>query len=112
MSTTTDVSLADLDLFANGAPWAVFEDLRRNSPVHWNVEPEPNSGFWSVTRYHDIVDVLRNTEVFSSQLGTANLEELDARQMEILERCHGTEWPMHCEWLDAYLRANTRGKVA
>ncbi|MDI1289288.1 MAG: cytochrome P450 [bacterium] len=95
MSTTTEVSLADLDLFADGAPWAVFEELRRNSPIHWNVEPEPNSGFWSVTRYHDIVEVLRNTDVFSSQLGTANLEELDARQMEIRRSMLETDGPRH-----------------
>ncbi len=95
MSTTTDVSLADLDLFAHGAPWTVFENLRRNSPIHWNVEPEPNSGFWSVTRYHDIVEVLRNTEVFSSQIGTANLEELDARQMEIRRSMLETDGPRH-----------------
>lgn len=95
MRATTDVSLADLDLFSEGAPWAVFEDLRRHSPVHWNVEPQPNSGFWSITRYHDIVEVLRNTEVFSSQLGTANLEELDTRQMEIRRSILETDGPRH-----------------
>jgi cytochrome P450 len=95
MSTTTDVTLADLDLFANGAPWQVFEDLRRDDPVHWNIEPEPNAGFWSITRYHDIVDVLRNTDVFSSQLGTANLEELDTRQMEIRRSILETDGTRH-----------------
>ena len=38
MATLTDVTLADLDLFADGAPWGIFEELRRNSPVHWNTE--------------------------------------------------------------------------
>lgn len=95
MSTITDVTLADLDLFANGAPWSVFEDLRREDPIHWNVEPEPNAGFWSVVRYHDIVDVLRNTELFSSQVGTANLEELDTRQMEIRRSILETDGTRH-----------------
>lgn len=95
MSTVTDVTLADLDLFANGAPWSVFEDLRREDPIHWNVEPEPNAGFWSVVRYHDIVDVLRNTELFSSQVGTANLEELDTRQMEIRRSILETDGTRH-----------------
>ena len=95
MSTITDVTLADLDLFAHGAPWQVFEDLRRDDPVHWNVEAEPNAGFWSITRYHDIVDVLRNTDVFSSQLGTANLEELDTRQMEIRRSILETDGTRH-----------------
>jgi cytochrome P450 len=95
MSTVTDVTLADLDLFANGAPWSVLEDLRREDPIHWNIEPEPNAGFWSVVRYHDIVDVLRNTEVFSSQVGTANLEELDTRQMEIRRSILETDGTRH-----------------
>lgn len=82
MSTATDVSLADLDLFEAQIPWQVFDDLRANKPVHWSDEPAPNSGFWSLTRYHDIVRVLRDTETFSSEKGTVNLEELDEEQME------------------------------
>jgi len=95
MSTLTDVTLADLSLFAEGAPWQVFEDLRRNDPVHWNVEETPNSGFWSVTRYNDIVDVLRDTETYSSEVGAANLEELDTRQLEIRKSILETDGPRH-----------------
>ena len=95
MSTLTDVTLADLGLFANGAPWQVFEDLRRNAPIHWNVEEAPNSGFWSVTRYNDIVEVLRDTETYSSEIGAANLEELDTRQLEIRKSILETDGPRH-----------------
>jgi cytochrome P450 len=95
MSTQTDVTLADLSLFANGAPWQVFEDLRRNDPVHWNMEEAPNSGFWSVTRYNDIVEVLRDTETYSSEIGAANLEELDTRQLEIRKSILETDGPRH-----------------
>lgn len=82
MSATTDVSLANLDLFEAQIPWQTFDELRANSPVHWSEEPAPNSGFWSLTRYHDIVRVLRDTETYSSEKGTVNLEELDEEQME------------------------------
>ena len=95
MSTLTDVTLAYLSLFADGAPWQVFEDLRKNSPVHWNVEEAPNNGFWSVTRYNDIVDVLRDTETYSSEIGAANLEELDTRQLEIRKSILETDGPRH-----------------
>ncbi len=95
MTTMTDVSLADLELFRDGAPWGVFADLRRDDPVHWNVEPAPNAGFWSIVRYHDIVDVLRNPDTFSSQIGTANLEELDTRQMEIRRSMLETDGTRH-----------------
>lgn len=74
--TATDYSLADLDLFAHGAPWTVFEELRKSPGLHFSPEEAPNSGFWSVTRYHEIVRVLRDTETFTSTKFT-NLEEVD-----------------------------------
>lgn len=82
MSSATNISLADLDLFESGDPWAAFDQLRTTDPVHWDDEDAPNHGFWSLTRYHDIVGVLRDTETFSSERGTVNLEELDAEQIE------------------------------
>jgi cytochrome P450 len=82
LTSTKNVSLADLDLFEHGNPWAAFDELRANTPVHWDEEDAPNHGFWSLTRYHDIVSVLRDTETFSSERGTVNLEELDEEQIE------------------------------
>jgi cytochrome P450 len=81
MTSASSINLADLDLFANGAPWQAFATLRKESPVHWNEEEKPNHGFWSVTRYHDIVKVLRDPETFTSERFT-NLEEVDAEQEE------------------------------
>lgn len=95
MTTLTDVTLADLDLFDDGAPWGIFDELRAKSPVHWNVEEEPNAGFWSVTRYHDIVHVLRDTETFSSQLAAVGFEELDTRQLEIRRSMLETDGTRH-----------------
>lgn len=95
MTSTTNVTLADLDLFEHGNPWAVFDDLRANDPVHWDVEPAPNHGFWSLTRYHDIVAVLRDTETFSSERGTVNLEELDEEQIEARKSMLETDGVRH-----------------
>ena len=83
MSTTTSAKLADNDLFAKGAPWGLFDELRHEDPVSWQEEPAPNKGFWAVTKYHDIVEILRDTETFSSEIGGTSLEELDASQVEI-----------------------------
>jgi cytochrome P450 len=79
MNSLSSLSLANLDIFANGAPWSVFEQLRKESPIHWNEEESPNSGFYSVAGYHDIVKVLRDPETFTSERFT-NLEEVDAEQ--------------------------------
>lgn len=82
MVSTTNISLADLDLFEFGDPFRAFDELRASTPIHWDDEEAPNHGFWSLTRYHDIVSVLRDTESFSSERGTVNLEELDDEQIE------------------------------
>lgn len=89
-----NVTLANLDLFANGAPWSLFEDLRRESPMHWNEEEAPNSGFYSVTRFHDIVKILRDSETFTSERFT-NLEEVDAEQEEARRSLLETDGTRH-----------------
>lgn len=91
MKSTT---LANLDNFENGAPWSLFADLRRQSPIHWNEEEKPNSGFFSVTRYHDIVKVLRDSQTFTSERFT-NLEEVDAEQEEARRSLLETDGTRH-----------------
>ncbi len=98
MTTTkssTEISLADLDLFEHGDPWAAFDELRATDPVHWDHEDAPNHGFWSLTRYHDIVGVLRDTETFSSERGAVNLEELDDEQLEARKSMLETDGERH-----------------
>ncbi|HAM27987.1 MAG TPA: cytochrome P450 [Microbacteriaceae bacterium] len=95
MTSLANVTLADLDLFEHDQPWAVFDELRGKAPVHWDEEEAPNHGFWSLTRYHDIVGVLRDTETFSSERGTVNLEELDADQIEARKSMLETDGVRH-----------------
>jgi cytochrome P450 len=91
----TNVTLADLDLFEQAPPWELFDELRATAPVHWDEEEAPNHGFWSLTGYHDIVRVLRDTETFSSEKGTVNLEELDADQIEARKSMLETDGVRH-----------------
>jgi len=88
------INLADLDLFEKGAPWDAFKTLRNESPVHWNEEEAPNSGFYSVMKYHDIVRVLRDSETFTSERFT-NLEEVDAEQEEARRSLLETDGTRH-----------------
>lgn len=74
-----EINLSNLDLFESGAPWSVFKELRENDPLHFSEEAAPNHGFWSLTRYHDVVSVLRDPVTFTSERFT-NLEEVDAEQ--------------------------------
>lgn len=94
MTSTEKINLADLDLFEKGAPWEAFKTLRNESPVHWNEEEAPNSGFFSVMKYHDIVKVLRDSETFTSERFT-NLEEVDAEQEEARRSLLETDGSRH-----------------
>jgi cytochrome P450 len=75
---TPRVDLADLDLWAREVPHAEFARLRREAPVAWSEEAPPNSGFWSVTRYADIVAASRDVATFSSGRGVSFEEPTDA----------------------------------
>lgn len=74
--TTRTIDLTDLDVFEANQAWPLFDELRASAPVHWNPEPTPNRGFWSVTRHADIVTVDRDHETFTST-DYVNLEEVD-----------------------------------
>ena len=56
------------DAFADGAPYNTFARLRREDPCHWS-DFDQGAGYWSITRHADIVEMIRDTETFSSGRG-------------------------------------------
>jgi cytochrome P450 len=74
---TDGVDLADLDMWARGVPYAEFARLRREAPVAWFDEAPPNSGFWSVHCYEDIITASRDVATFSSARGISFEEPTD-----------------------------------
>jgi hypothetical protein len=69
IAMTGAVDLTDLDMWARGVPYPEFARLRREAPVAWHGEAPPNSGFWSVLCYKDIVAASRDVGTFSSARG-------------------------------------------
>lgn len=64
--------LTDLDIFANGTPHQVFEELRNDDPLHWHAPTEhtpDGEGFWNLTRHDDVTWAAREAELFSSVSG-------------------------------------------
>lgn len=76
--------LTDLDRWAERTPYEVFARLRREAPIAWFDEEEPNHGFWSVHGYADIVEMSRDTVRFSSATGVSfeepSQDEMQARR--------------------------------
>ena len=70
------VDLLDHDLFADHEPWEVFDRLQREAPVFFHPEPQ-GRGFWAVSKYADVLAVLKDPKTFSSELGgAATIEDL------------------------------------
>jgi cytochrome P450 len=90
-----DVDLSDLDVFERNGAWPLFDVLRDQEPLHWNPEPSPNHGFWALTRHADVAAVTRDEETFSSEVGGANLEELDEEQIEVRKSMLETDGARH-----------------
>jgi cholest-4-en-3-one 26-monooxygenase len=75
VTTAQSVDLYSPDTYAQYMPYDAFAQLRRESPIVWQTEPE-GPGYWAVTRYEDIVTVSNDNVLFSSHLGGTNLEDL------------------------------------
>ncbi|GAA2129320.1 cytochrome P450 [Actinomadura napierensis] len=67
-----DLDLTDLDRFAHGFPYEVFDELRREAPVWWHPATEHTpggEGFWVISRYTDVVAAASDATTFSSEGG-------------------------------------------
>ena len=71
-----DLDLTDPDIYAERVPVEEFAELRRTAPVSW-VPQQPGTtgfddgGYWAVTRHADVVEVSRNSDVYSTWENTA-----------------------------------------
>lgn len=91
----TNVNLSD-DAFFDSVPHETFALLRREAPVHWS-EWKGGDGYWSITRYADILDILRDFKRFSSEKG-ANLEDWDSGQALARRSLMETDPPRHTKY--------------
>ena len=67
--TVESIDLLDLGLFERAEYHDIFRRLRREAPVHWHPGTEELNGFWSLTRYADVMFVSRHPEIFVSSHG-------------------------------------------
>jgi cytochrome P450 len=92
----SDANIVDHDTFVTGFPHATFERLRKHDPVSWWDEPD-GSGFWAVTRYHDLLAVSRDTKTFSSAQGIT-LEEMEPADFEARRNMMEYDSPEHTRY--------------
>ncbi|OOL33563.1 cytochrome P450 [Rhodococcus rhodochrous] len=85
------IDLMDLEPFIDGTENALLAHLREHEPLHWNDEAD-GPGFWSVTRYEDVIRVVNDPETFINGDGTQIL----SRKVEGgTSTVHNTDPPRH-----------------
>ena len=83
-------------LFQDDSVGHYFERLRRDAPVHYQTNAI-NGGFWSVTKYKDIMQVDTNHAVYSSDWGLGGITLFDEPMAERRPSFIAMDPPLHDE---------------
>jgi cytochrome P450 len=89
-----DIDLTDLDRWARGVPHDWFTLLRRDRPVFWQDERR-GRGFWSLTRYDDVLAASKDWQTFSAEVGGTSLMDLTPEQVESRKSMLDSDPPGH-----------------
>jgi len=61
-----EIDVSEPELWRTDSHWPYFERLRREDPVHYCAR-SAFGPYWSITKYHDIMAIDTNHQVFSSE---------------------------------------------
>jgi cholest-4-en-3-one 26-monooxygenase len=103
-----DKALSDPGFFVDHDPHPMWRQLRKEDPVHWT-EPGTVRGYWSVTRYDDIIAVVSAPALFTSaQLfalpSTPEMEQITPEMLGSGEMLLMTDPPLHVAMRRAFNR--------
>jgi cytochrome P450 len=92
-SPGAQVDLSDLGPFIAGREHELFRIIREHDPLHWNEEPN-GPGYWSLTRYADLITVIDDPATYVNGQGT----QIPSRRVEgHTPTVHNTDPPRHTE---------------
>jgi cytochrome P450 len=110
------VRVADRDLFREGPPHELFRRLRSECPVHWSdgiTEYPDEDGFWSVTTAHEVHEVSRDWQTFSSELGGFTATKNTGLSLEMQQAMFiGMDPPKHDRLKSLFQRGFTPKRIA
>jgi cytochrome P450 len=81
------------DTYLSGFPHAAFRRLRHEEPVTWTTESD-GSGFWSVTKHANVIEVSRDYERFTASRGI-RIENMDPDELEARRSMMELDPPEH-----------------
>ncbi len=117
MTASNAPDFTDMRLFAEGAPWAVFEKLRKNAPVSWSAAPsgwppEEGPGYWNLVRAADIAAVTRDAQTFSSARGGVTIPSSAVGSLEAIRSMMiGKDPPEHTAQRGVVMSAFTPKRI-
>ncbi len=93
-----DTALSDPGFFVEHDPHPLWKELRESDPIHWT--EGLGKPFWSVTRYDDVISVVREPTLFSSAylIGLPSSPEMEQVTPQMLgsgEMMLMTDPPLH-----------------
>ena len=105
------VDLSSQDAFLDGAPFATFDRLRAEDPVHWTEFTGRDRGFWSITRHADILALNAKTDLLSSARGI-RMEDQTEEEYEARKTFQETDPPVHRAFRALASKAFSKGMIA
>src|SRR4051794_27469509 len=107
----TDINLLDHELFGDHEPWEGFDQLQSEAPVYFHAEPD-GRGFWVVTKYDDVLAVVRDPKTFSSEVGgSATISDLPEDVLEARRNFLEFDPPKHGRYRRLISTSFTPGAV-
>lgn len=88
------IDITSHDTYVERVPHEVFARMRAESPVAWTEEADGGRGFWSLTKYEDVLFASRHAELFSSRFGI-RMEDMDAEETEARRTMMEMDSPEH-----------------
>ncbi len=94
-----ELDIVSHDVYERGVPFDSYDRFRAEAPVAWINEGIHNgqtgTGFWSLTRWDDVVAVHKDWRTFSSEVGGTELEELAPDALAARRTMLETDPPRH-----------------
>ena len=89
------IDLHDPEAFQQGIPHKAFAAMREMPGLTWSPDSNGTRGFWSVTRYDDLVTVSRDTDTYSSGVGHIQIYDIDEDALEARASMIDMDPPIH-----------------
>tara|TARA_R110000787_G_scaffold20281_10_gene60375 strand:- start:3031 stop:4275 length:1245 start_codon:yes stop_codon:yes gene_type:complete len=113
-----EIDFCDVSLFAEGPPYALFDQLRSSAPVSWSKAPSDwplseGTGYWNLVRAADIAEVMRDSERFSSNLGGVTIPSYAVGSLEAVQAMIiGKDPPQHTQQRKTVMKAFTPRRIS